>query len=102
MRRGEVWWYEPPYAKRRPVCILTRDRAIPVMQSLLAVPATTTMRGAVTEVGLDPDHGMPRECVLPLDSVWTVRKSLLTDRITVLSPATMHRVCEALRIASGC
>jgi mRNA-degrading endonuclease toxin of MazEF toxin-antitoxin module len=26
--RGEIWWYEPPDAKRRPVLILTRAAAI--------------------------------------------------------------------------
>lgn len=28
MRRGEVWWHEPPDSKRRPVLILTRDEAV--------------------------------------------------------------------------
>jgi mRNA-degrading endonuclease toxin of MazEF toxin-antitoxin module len=28
MKRGEVWWHEPPDDKRRPVLILTRAEAI--------------------------------------------------------------------------
>jgi mRNA-degrading endonuclease toxin of MazEF toxin-antitoxin module len=27
VRRGEVWWHEPPGEKRRPVLILTRTEA---------------------------------------------------------------------------
>jgi mRNA-degrading endonuclease toxin of MazEF toxin-antitoxin module len=27
MRRGEVWWYERPDRKRRPVLVLTRTEA---------------------------------------------------------------------------
>lgn len=39
MRRGEIWWYGPPDAKRRPVLILTRDEAIGRLFDLIAVPA---------------------------------------------------------------
>ena len=102
VKRGEVWWYEPPWAKRRPVCILTRDHAVAVLQSLLVIPATSVIRGAATEVKLDEDDGMPRECVLSLDAIWSVQKSLLVERLTSLTPMRMHEVCVALRTATGC
>jgi hypothetical protein len=28
MKRGEAWWYEHPYLKRRPAVIMTRSEAI--------------------------------------------------------------------------
>src|SRR5205814_3908047 len=57
--RGEVWWGEDPDAGRRPLLILTRASAVPVLQSLVVVPATRTIRGIPTEVVVDEDDGMP-------------------------------------------
>jgi len=68
-----VWWYEDPRAGRRPFLILTRDEVIPLLNQVLAVPATRTTRGIPTEVALGPDQGMPSECVLSLDNVTLVR-----------------------------
>lgn len=102
MRRGEVWWLHQPDEKPRPVCILTRDEAIPVLRRLLVAPATTRVRGLDTEVTLGQEEGMPRDCALSLDNVLTVGRTLLTDHITTLSPARMHQVCRALAIATGC
>lgn len=102
MRRGEVWWWHEPDRKPRPVCILTRDEAIGVLADLHVVPATTTIRGIGTEVALDTDDGMPRECVLSLDGITTAPKAQLIERQTLLSPARMHQVCQALALATGC
>ena len=97
-----MWWYEDPRAGRRPFLILTRDEVIPVLNQVLAVPATRTIRAIPTEVPLGPDDGMPDDCVLTLDNVTLVRPSLCTTRITRLDEATMARVCEALARATGC
>ncbi len=100
--RGEVWWYEDPRAGRRPFLILTRDEAIPVLNQLLAVPATRTIRHIPTEVRIGPDDGMPEECVLSLDNVTLVRPELCTARIACLRDAVMARVCDALGHATAC
>jgi mRNA interferase MazF len=100
--RGEVWWYEDPRAGRRPYLVLTRQEAIPVLNQLLAVPATRTIRDIPTEVRLGADDGMPTACVLVLDNVTTIRRALCTERITQLSVARMREVCESLRVATGC
>jgi mRNA interferase MazF len=100
--RGEVWWYEDPRAGRRPFLILTRDAAIPVVNQVLAVPATRTVRGIPTEVALSVEDGMPDECALTLDNVTVIRPALCTERITRLDPARMHEVCDALATATGC
>src|SRR6185312_10634401 len=57
--RSEIWWAEHPDAGRRPFLVLTRQAAIPVLNALLAVPATRTIRQIPTEVVLDIDDGMP-------------------------------------------
>lgn len=101
MRRGEVWWHESE-AGRRPCLILTRDAAIDVLDRVVVVPATTTIRDIPTEVRLTVSDGMPRECVLSFDNISTVRKSLCVERITTLSTSKMLTVCDALRTATGC
>jgi mRNA interferase MazF len=100
--RGEVWWYEHPEAGRRPVLVLARDVAIPVLNQVIAVPLTTTVRDIPTEVLLDEDDGLPRRCVATLDNITTVRLSLLTGRITRLRPERLQDVCAALAHATGC
>jgi mRNA interferase MazF len=102
VNRGEVWWLEHPEGGRRPACILTRQAAIPVLSSLLVVPATRTMRGIPTEVPLGREDGMPEDCALTFDNIGVVSKALLTERITRLGPAKLAELCAALDAATGC
>lgn len=102
MNRGEVWWFDEPHVGRRPVCVLTRSEAIPVLKRVTVAPATRTIREIATEVELDRDHGMPDRCVLSLDNVRTVPKALLTERVTVLAAARLEQVCRALDHALAC
>jgi mRNA interferase MazF len=100
--RGEVWWYEDPRAGRRPFLVLTRDEAIPVLNQVLAVPATRTIRGIPTEVELGSSDGMPVRCALAVDNTTVIRVSLCTERITRLSPERVQAVCDALALATAC
>ncbi len=100
--RGEVWWYEAPEVGRRPYLILSRAEAIPVLNQVLGVPATRTVRGIPTEVALDRSDDMPVHCVLTLDNVTVIRLSLCTERITSLSLERMAEVCQALGHATAC
>lgn len=100
--RGEIWWYEHPDAGRRPMLILTRSEAVPVLNQILAVPATSTVRGIPTEVELGADDGMPQACALSLDNVLPIRPELCTERITTLPAARLDQVCAALGVAVAC
>jgi mRNA-degrading endonuclease toxin of MazEF toxin-antitoxin module len=53
-------------------------------------------------VSLDEDDGMPRPCVLTLDTPELVSKALLVEYVTTLSPARQHEVCRALSTAVNC
>jgi mRNA interferase MazF len=97
-----MWWYEDPRAGRRPFLVLARNEAIQVLNQVLGVPATRTIRGIPTEVELDRSDGMPTRCALTLDNLTVIRVALCTGRITRLSPERMHAVCEALRHATSC
>lgn len=95
--RGEVCWLELAEEGRRPVCVLTRDEAIPKLRNVV-VP----IRGIETEVQLDAGDGMPRECAISLDNLRTVPKAFLVEPITELGADKMAEVCRALETASGC
>jgi mRNA interferase MazF len=73
-----------------------------VLNALLAVPATRTVRQIPTEVVLDTGDGMPEECALSLDNLTLVPKELFRTRITRLPLERMTEVCRALGLASGC
>jgi mRNA interferase MazF len=100
--RSEIWWVEHPDAGRRPFLVLTRQAAVPVLNALLAAPASRTIRQIPTEVILDTNDGMPEECALSLDNLTLVPKELFRTRITRLSVERMSEVCRALTLASGC
>jgi mRNA interferase MazF len=97
-----VWWSEDGALGRRPVLVLARDSALPVLTRPLVAPLTTRIRGIPTEVALDQDDGLPRPCVVSLDNVQPLAASLLTERIARLGPERMAAVCQALKFAVDC
>jgi mRNA interferase MazF len=85
-----------------PVCVLTRDEAIPHLLTVVVATVSSRIRGLPSEVLLGPEDGMPRECAVSLDNIRTVPKALLTEPITQLGPERMTEVCRALAAANGC
>lgn len=100
--RGEVWWGEIVEVGRRPFLVMTRNAAIPVLNSVLAAPVTRTVRGIPTELRLGPEDGMPTECAVSLDNLRAVPKAHLVERLCVLEPTRMMQACAALRAAVDC
>ena len=84
------------------MCVLTRQSAIPVLNSVVVAPATKTVREIPTELILEPQDGMPVRCALSFDNLYTVPKSLLTQRIIRLPARRVPELCIALRNATGC
>ena len=101
--RGEVWWREVAEIGRRPVVVLSRDAVIPRHRRALVAPCTTTIRGLISEVGLDPgDDPVPRRSVVNLDSVESVSVAVLVERIGRLADTRMREICAALAVAVDC
>jgi mRNA interferase MazF len=73
-----------------------------MLDRVLAVPATRTIRSIPTELLLDEDDGMPERCALSFDNITTMPKGLLTARITKLPVEKLDEVCRALRAATAC
>lgn len=100
--RGDVWWANVPGDKRRPVLILTRERFIPRLGTLVVAPLTTRVRDIPTEVPLDESHGLPRRCAANFDNLLTLPKAALETRITRLDAVVLGDVCRAYRFAADC
>jgi mRNA interferase MazF len=99
--QGEVWWAEAE-DKRRPVLVVTRSDAIPVLTRLVVAPITHTVRGIPTEIWFGPDDGFPAECAASFDNVQPINRHLLTQRIATLNPARRHELCDALAALADC
>ncbi len=100
MRRGEVWWAElTPPVGRRPVVLLSRNEAYQIREFVTVAPVTTRIRGIPTEVSLGPGEGLRRLGVVNLDTIMTIRKSLLADRVAALSQTKVEEVNRAIKFA---
>jgi mRNA interferase MazF len=100
MRRGEVWWADLPLPiGRRPVVLLSRDEAYAVRNAVTVAEVTSTIRGIPVEVELGPDDGLPKKCVVNLDTIVTIRKDLLIERIAILRDEKIVQIDAAIKFA---
>jgi mRNA interferase MazF len=93
-RQGEVWWAEAE-DKRRPVLIVTRSDACPVLKRLVVAPVTRTVRGTPTEIALGEDEGLPAECAASFDNLQPVNQTLLAARLGRLNDSRAHAGCRS-------
>ena len=89
----------PPPAGRRPAVLLSRDSAYRVRAAVTVAPVTRTIRNIPVEVLLDQRDGMPARCVVNLDDITTLPKTLIKQRITALSPDKIEKIDDAIRFA---
>jgi mRNA interferase MazF len=102
MRRGEIWWAElVPPAGRRPVLLLSRDEAYSVRDLVVVAPLTTRVRNIPSEVPLSPEDGLPKPCVVNLDTLTTIAKKSLRSQLATLSADKLEAVDVALHFALG-
>lgn len=98
--QGDVWWAEAE-DERRPVLVVTRSEAIPVLTWIVVAPVTRTVRGIPTEIPLDAEHGIDVPCAASFDNLQPIRKTFLTGRIGALRS---HRraICRAVAALADC
>ncbi|HEX7131672.1 MAG TPA: type II toxin-antitoxin system PemK/MazF family toxin [Iamia sp.] len=99
--QGEIWWAEAE-DKRRPVLVVTRDEAIPVLRWITVAPVTRTVRGIPTEVALGADQGLSDPCAAAFDNLQPIRRTFLTERLGELGIGRRDEICRALRALSDC
>lgn len=100
MNRGDIYDAELPSGPR-PVVIVTREGAIPVLSNVTVVAITSSVRGLVTEVPLGREHGLARECVVNCDNFFTVPKTTLTRLRGSLGSQDIRKLDQAISVALG-
>ncbi|MGH9126860.1 MAG: type II toxin-antitoxin system PemK/MazF family toxin, partial [Acidimicrobiales bacterium] len=98
--QGDIWWAEAE-DKRRPVLVVTRSEAVPVLSAIVVAPVTRTVRRIPTEVLLGEDEGLTPECAASFDNLQRIRRSSLVERIGQLGPRR-EEICVSLRALVDC
>jgi mRNA interferase MazF len=98
--RGEVWDADlGPIV--RPVVVVTRETAVPVLSRLVCVAITSTLRHHPAEVELSASHGIDEPSVANCDWLITLAKDRLLRRRGALDSLTLRRLNAALVLALG-
>ena len=100
--QGELWLLETPNYKRRPVLVVSRNEAIPVLSSVVVAPVTSTIRTIPTCVLVGPDEGIDHDSVATFDNMAAVPKRLLRIRLGTLGPSGHYVICSALSALADC
>jgi mRNA interferase MazF len=97
VKRGEIWWaLLHGGIGRRPVVLLSRDSMSAGRGEITVAYLTSTIRHRDVEVLLTPSDGVPKTCVVNLDSINTIPKSALQQRICSLPPQKMAAIKDAI------
>lgn len=100
MRQYEIWWaIFPDPVGRRPVLLLSRDSAYPLLNKFIAAEITTTIRNIPIEVRLSKKEGMSKPCVVNCDNLRTISKVHLQERIARLPAGRVPELKRALGYA---
>lgn len=99
-RQAEIWWAEAG-DKRRPVLVVTRSEAVPVLTGIVVAPVTRTIRDIPTEIRLGESEGLQEDCVASFDNLQRIRRTALTERIGEVGSGRM-RICAVLRALADC
>ena len=100
MQKGDIWWANlPEPIGRRPVALLSRNEAYEVRNSVTVAEVTSTIRDIPIEVRIGKRENMPKECVINLDTIITIRKELLDQRIVHLDSGKISEVDDAIKFA---
>ena len=100
MQKGDIWWANlPEPIGRRPVALLSRNEAYEVRNSVTVAEVTSTIRDIPIEVRIGKRENMPKECVINLDTILTIRKELLDQKIIHLDSGKISEVDDAIKFA---
>ena len=95
VRQGDVCWVDLENAGRRPVLVVTRDSAIPVLTSVIVAPVTRTIRRIPTEIALGPANGLRDACAAAFDNLRPVPKAQSVPTVSTRFPLRLRPVPAA-------
>ena len=98
--QGDIWWAEAE-GRRRPVLVVTRSEAVPVLNRILIAPITRTVRRIPTEVLLGTGDGLAEPCAASFDNLQPIHKSFLTEHLGSVRHRR-HEICQALSALADC
>lgn len=93
---------ELPTQKPRPAVVVSRDRAIPILNSIVVAPVTTTLRSIPTCLPVGPAEGLNQDSVALFDELRSVPRYALSYKIGELSDMGREQMCEALLYMADC
>jgi len=100
MQKGDIWWANlPEPIGRRPVALLSRNEAYKVRNSVTVAEVTSTIRDIPVEVRLGTRDNMPKVCVINLDTIITIRKDLLEEKVVHLNQTKIAEINKAIKFA---
>jgi mRNA-degrading endonuclease toxin of MazEF toxin-antitoxin module len=106
MLRGEVWWAawpNDPSAKQRPVLIVSNNlrNGAPNLLDVVVVKLTSLHRDDGKKKPTNPAEDVivkfKKETIIRCASIYSIEKSMLSNRVMQLSIATMKDVDERLK-----
>ncbi len=100
--QAELWMMETPNRKRRPVLIVSRDEAIPLLNNVVVAPVTSTIRPIPTCIPVGAEQGIDHDSVATFDNLAAVPKSVLTRRLGRLGVEGRRQICRALEAMANC
>ena len=97
IERGDIrsFRFERP-DKRRPVLVLGRRAAVPVVSQIVVVPLSTSIRGLPGEVVLDERDGLAVRSTLKVEWIRAVERASLGPRIAGLQADRWPEVKDAV------
>jgi len=96
-RRGEVFW-GPGKKKIRPLLVVSNDQGNRYSNDVVVIPSTTQKKDIVYPVEVLVTKGFSTPTKFQADSIFTISKEELGEKITELSPDIMTDVNTALQI----
>lgn len=99
--QGEIWWAQAE-DKRRPVLIVTRTEAVPVLTTIIVAPITRSVREIPTHLRVGADEGLDIESAAAFDNLQPINRRFLSRRVGTLAPGRRIELCRALRALADC
>jgi len=96
-RRGEVFW-GPGKKKIRPLLVVSNNLGNCYSDDVVVIPGTTQKKDIVYPVEILVTEGFSKPTKFQADSIFTIEKEELGEKITELSPDIMVDVNTALQI----
>lgn len=96
-KRGEVYW-GPGKKKIRPLLIVSNNLGNQYSSDVVVIPGTTQNTNSVYPVEVLVKNVFSNPTKFQADSIFTIEKTELGEKITSLSSDMMHEINRALQI----